>query len=383
MPQFEPRRLIAPVGRKACNRMGSSVGAKTECDLPGRTDLPRRERTTSEASSKLVQMHYLMPGLRVLEARDVSHRWVVFHDTYDFALIDWQSNYPVISAPVEWRYRHRTYALDPHHVTMLMQPGELHANVRPNPLGRFIVVHVDIRLMNDVAQALGWRHAQALNVGRPDACDPAIRGALVAFRDGLCAGASSRGSHHCMCWSDPLRHAENLVSLLNAFLEKAAERAHPVVLPECAPSILRRAVEFLKHHEGSYSLADLATAAGCAKNPFYLLHVFKREMSISPGEFHRKVALSRTCRELLRRPHTPLEVLTAEWPSCGEGSSHVNAFIKAFRRTWCTTPDRYRSQLRGIPPAEWHRNAMRALRLVVTNGIASQAPHLGQTLPGK
>src|SRR4029079_11888950 len=108
-----------------------------------------------------IRFHHLSPGLWVMEARRCAHKWVVFHETYSFCLVGHVTD----GALVDWRYNHRRYVADPGHA-MLMQPGELHANVERTPPGDFIVVQVSEALMKRAARELGWRGAD-LDIRHP------------------------------------------------------------------------------------------------------------------------------------------------------------------------------------------------------------------------
>src|SRR4029079_15061426 len=108
-----------------------------------------------------IRSHHMTPELRVMEARRCAHRWVVFKETYSFCLVERVED----GALVDWRYRHRLYVADPRHA-MLMQPGELHANVERTPPGDFIVVQVSEALMKRAARELGWRGAD-LDIRHP------------------------------------------------------------------------------------------------------------------------------------------------------------------------------------------------------------------------
>lgn len=68
-----------------------------------------------------VRFHFLTPELWAMEARRCAHRWVVFHETYFFCLVEHTQD----GALVDWKYNHRLYTADRDHA-MLMQPGELH-----------------------------------------------------------------------------------------------------------------------------------------------------------------------------------------------------------------------------------------------------------------
>src|ERR1019366_1119251 len=156
----------------------------------------RMSRWSTEEPQGEVRFHHIVQGqLGVLDARGGSHCWKVFHTTYSFCLV-------VRLAPcvVRWKYNRRIYEVDPKHLTMAMQPGEVHANLEAHPPGDFIVVQVGDELMKEVAQGLGWRSAN-LNLRQPDCNHPALLNALRVFHQGLCPTLydAASGNSCCTC----------------------------------------------------------------------------------------------------------------------------------------------------------------------------------------
>jgi len=313
-----------------------------------------------------VGFHHLLPGVRVLEARDCAHRWVVYHETYDFCLITRQPR-----ELVSWKYNHRLYTVSDDHVIMAMQPGELHANVKRTLPGDFIVVQVAPDLMQEVARGLGWRHAE-LNIKHPHpaSTDPALIRALRRFRNDLCNSTFEGATGRCSCLKAPDVHAENLVALVEAFICGCAEHAFAKGRPSRAPSIVSRTLEYLtSHYQEPYCMNALARVVGCDSNPYYMLRCFKSELGISPSEFQRRILVSRTCEALTAFPDKPLEVIAREvgWRGRIEDARRENTVIKHFGRTLGTTPDRFRMALRTSGASTWRRRAGLSIERALSN----------------
>jgi len=306
-----------------------------------------------------VRFHHLLPDLRVLEARSCAHRWVVFHETYDFCLITRQP-----AKRVDWKYNHRLYTVDDDHVIMAMQPGELHANIERTSAGDFIVVQVAEKLMLHVARQLGWR-SSGLNLSHPHpaSTDPALRRALELVRSGLCSSLWTDPKRSCRCASCPALHAEHLVELVRAFILGCADGSAAASVPDAAPALVLRAREYLLENRGEpYDLETFARQCGVSE-PFYLLHAFKQAFQVCPSEFRRRVLVARTCEALAREPRRGLELIASDvgWVGQGEGARKSDMLIRHFRRTLGLTPDRFRQVLKTLTPSDWRRRANEAL----------------------
>jgi AraC-like DNA-binding protein len=293
-----------------------------------------------------VRFHHLTPELWVLDARDCAHRWVVFHETYSFGLI---TRGPM----VDWRYTHRTYSSDPDHA-MLMQPGELHANLKRTPPGDFIVVQVTESLLKRTAHALGWRHAD-VNIKHPHPASdhPALLDALRRFRAALCSDLfdPDAAGGVCTCARAAALHVDNLNHLVAVFLENCAERAREIVQPGRGAAAIRKAVRFLqRHYKDPYDLHRIAAAAGCA--PHYLVHLFTDEFGIPPSTYKNRILVAKMCEALVAAPTKPLQAIAEEvgWPGRArdDNPDRSNLMIRHFRRTFGTTPDEFRAGFRRL-----------------------------------
>jgi AraC-like DNA-binding protein len=264
---------------------------------------------------------------------------------------------------IDWRYNHRLYTVDRDHRIMAMQPGELHANLERTLPGDFIVVQVTEPLMRQLAQQLGWSSKNLdLCHPHPASTDPALRRALEGIRSSLCGAVYDRGSA-CECPATPGVHAENLVLLVRAFIERCTDGVRPAPLPAHAPALVRRARDYLLASDAApYDLEALTRECG-SDEPFYLLHAFKRAFSICPSEFRRRVLVARTCEALAQHPHRSLELIArdAGWSGAVDHARRSNTLIRHFRRTLGITPDRFRRALRDLSPEEWRQRAKAAL----------------------
>lgn len=306
-----------------------------------------------------VRFHHLLPGLRVMEARACAHRWVVFHETYDFCLVT-----KLARGRVDWKYNHRLYTVDREHVIMAMQPGELHANTQRTQPGDFIVVQVAEPLMRRFAEETGCASASLdLPHPQPASTDPALRRALEAFKRALCNTSYGDDRAVCVCGSTPGIHAENLLGLVHAFVQgcKGTTRREPPRIT--APALVRRARDYLvANHAEPYNLESLTRECG-SDAPFYLLHAFKEAFDVSPGEFRRRVLVAKTCEALAREPARPLEMIARDvgWTGDVDDAPRANTVIRHFRRTLGITPDRFRHALRAQATADWRRRANEAI----------------------
>jgi hypothetical protein len=168
-----------------------------------------------------VRFHHLEPGIWVLEARQCAHRWVVFHETYSFCLVEPYPDQPI----VRWRYNHGIYQVDPDHLIMAMQPGELHSNVDRTPPGNFVVLQFTEEALLVKAQALGWT-GRAPNIKAPHhhSTDAAFLLALRRFRAGLCSTLFDPSHGRCTCGEREDQQIINVLGVVAAFLSNCAEQ---------------------------------------------------------------------------------------------------------------------------------------------------------------
>lgn len=297
-----------------------------------------------------IRFHHLTPQIWVMEARRCAHRWVVFHETYTFCLVEHVAD----GALVDWRYNHRRYVADPGHA-MLMQPGELHANVQRTPPGEFFVIQVAETLMKQVAWSLGWRFPE-LNIKHPHpgSDHPALLGALRRFRAALCNDLFDprAGKGRCTCSQALPLHLENLAHLVGAFIANCVERAKEIIHPGRGAAAITKAIRYLRrHYKEPYDLNRVAAAAGCA--PTYLVHLFTDEIGIPPLTYRNRILVAKTCDALVAAPRKPLQLIAQEvgWPGRPQeaDTDRSRLVIRHFRRAMGTTPDEFRAGVRKLP----------------------------------
>jgi len=289
-----------------------------------------------------IRFHHVTPELWVMEARRCAHRWVVFHETYSFCLVEHVAD----GVLIDWRYNHRLYVADPGHA-MLMQPGELHANVQRTPPGDFVVIQVAEGLLKKVAGELGWRFPE-VNIKHPHAGTdhPALLGALRRFRAGLCSDLFRPHRGRCTCGRSLPDHLENLTYLVGVFIEHCVERAKEIVAPGRGAAAIRKAIRYLRqHYREPYDLNRVAAAAGCT--PHYLDHLFASELGIPPRTYQNRILVAKTCDALVAAPHKPLQLIAHEvgWPGRprDQDVDRANLVIRHFRKTLGTTPHAFRA----------------------------------------
>lgn len=91
-----------------------------------------------------------LPGVEVMDVRQVSRKWSYFHETFTFCLVSRVDD----ARDIGWRYRQATHQMRPEGV-QLMEPGELHANVDVAPHADFRVLLLCPALVLDLCRRLG------------------------------------------------------------------------------------------------------------------------------------------------------------------------------------------------------------------------------------
>lgn len=300
----------------------------------------RRGRRPVDHLEGDVRFHHPLPGVRVMEARDCSHRWVVFHETYSFCYM-LRFTDPVV---VTWRYTHRSYEADDRHPVMAMQPGELHADLERTPPADFIVVQIAPQDMARVAKELGHRTALPnIRHPHPASQDPVFIEALSAFAEARCDTLFSQGQ--CSCSAQAGLHRANLVRIVAAFVQRCAEDARVISVPDRGAAVVRKAREHLADNFSTpFDAEEVAKACGCGV--YYLDHVFAGAMGVSPVRYHQEILVARTASLLLRSPRggRSIEAIAADagWPGAALGREQARLVHKRIRQTWGVTPNELR-----------------------------------------
>jgi AraC-like DNA-binding protein len=302
-------------------------------------------RTRIEEVDGDVRFHHLRPGIWVLEARQCAHRWVVFHETYSFCLVDSDPNQPI----VRWRYNHSVFQVDRDHLIMAMQPGELHSNVERTHRADFIVLQLTEEAMLNIAGKLDWGEG-APNIRSPhhQSTDPAFLLALQRFRAGLCTTLFDPRLGHCTCAVHDPRHAANLRQVVGAFLENCAEHRRGYVLPQRGAAFVKRAkARLYENYQEPFNLNRLARQVGCSSD--YLLHCFTEELGTSPQDFHTGILVAKALNLIARNPRMPLSAVAAEigWPGRGgdDGTDRARLLSRHLKRKLGAAPEAFRRDL--------------------------------------
>lgn len=326
-----------------------------------------RERV--EELEGAVRFHHLIKGqLEVLDARGCANRWKVFHSTYSFCLV-----VRLEDCSVEWIYDRRIYRIDRDHRMMLMQPGEVHANLRKTPPADFIVVQVGDELMQLVARELGWRE-RSLNIKPPHQASrhPALLAALRRFHQGLCNTLYAPGDGgQCSCGARLDLHLRHLVELVAAFVWHCAEGKRQICQPRSSSAFIAAVTRHLcRNYRVPYHVEQLLReVAPSAYDPSYLLHEFKETHGVSPGEFRNMILATLTRDALAGAPTRPFARIVSDvgWPGRGdEASDRVRAAYRHFKREWGITPGQF---ARGAERAWELKNVVSSLKLLA-GGLA-------------
>lgn len=249
-----------------------------------------------------------LPGVEILRGERCTRLFTVFHETYDVSA--------VYAAPGDWRYRHRDYVQRPGQLS-LMEPGEVHRNVRTHGPTTFRVLFMPPSLVTEMAAERGLP-ASVPRLASPQMADAELFRAFHALHEAL-EGASTA-----------LERQSRLTACLNLYLERCMER-HPAPLQVAAGHAgVRRAVDFLHAHISSNcSLEELSRVARLSR--FHLLRSFSRDCGVPPHEYQIQLRIAEARRRLRQG-----------WPILGValdlGFADQSHFTRHFKRIVGVTP---------------------------------------------
>lgn len=249
-------------------------------------------------------------GIEVMHAVDWQGPCVFYHERFDICTL--------LTADVEWRYRHRTYAGGPGRL-MVMEPGELHVTTAVSGPGSFEVLMVDAECLAPVAEALGLPGPPHLDPGR--AADSPLWSLFLRLHRSLASASATALDKQTAV-------AEGLV----AMLARSAEGARRPWLA-AGPRAVGQARDYLHDaYDQDVSLDDLATVAGIS--PYHLSREFRRHVGIGQHRYQMLVRVERA-RALLRSGTSPSEVATCT------GFYDQSHLTRWFKRVWGATPAAY------------------------------------------
>lgn len=250
-----------------------------------------------------------IPDVHFMRVTRNRQYWNVFHEDYVLC--------PCRDAAAEWRYRGRDHRLDPG-VTMLLEPGETHVNVRVLKRADFVVVWLPPAVMQDAAHELG--RSDRLHFGAPQTVDPALFAAIYAL--------SQCDPHQA------LEQQSRLVQIQRALFERHAERPVLAWPARRERAATERAARYLRERwSDPVTLMELAAVVGLSR--FHLVHCFVRHFGIPPHRYQLRVRIERA-RLLLKRGVSVADV------ALSTGFADQSHLTRHFRATFGITPSRMR-----------------------------------------
>jgi len=259
-----------------------------------------------------------LPGTEFIFARNCTRRWRVYHESYVVCLC--------VRASAEWRYggRMRPTLFDQSY--MLMEPGEMHINVKVPSPQTYNVVRIAPEVMAGAATELGVRSAPHFTLALDH--NPLIWRSF----DTLTRAVDEDDG--------PLEQQSRLAHGLRLLLEHCIERPRANrsrLLPVQRPKI-DRCTEYLRErYHYPVSLDELAAIAGLSR--FHLLRSFQLAVGVPPHAYQIQLRVERACR-LMQAGARPSQAASAV------GFADQSHLTRHFRRIMHVTPGVYRGARR-------------------------------------
>ncbi len=268
---------------------------------------------------RLPELH----GVEVMDVRNVSRRWVQFHETYTFCVAS-RIEDPTIEVP--WRYRQRTHVMEVDRV-QLMEPGELHANLTTAPRADFRVVLISPERMASAARELGWKGEARLHLRTAQLPNGAVRRAL----QGLAGNIVDSGD---------VERAElgiyRLIEVLSDHL--CLERRLPTVPKERARKAALSARDLIHARWNQHlPVEDLSREVGLPLST--LERCFTQTFGVSPRQYQNHIRTTRG-KVLLASSNDSVTTIAR---ACG--FRDPDYFARLFHRDFGCSPQHYRVKL--------------------------------------
>jgi AraC-like DNA-binding protein len=219
-----------------------------------------------------------LPFVGLLLAENCARRWRVYHDTYTVCT-------GLGGAPVEWTYRQKTYRHGPGG-QMLMEPGEIHANLAITPQISFRVLLIEPSVVLRAAEELGMTAALPhLKVAQLSS-HPELFPAFAELHRSVERPATvlERQSRLADCLRLLLANCSE-----SSPISRSSSFGHPAV---------RRARAFIEEHAAEkITLDDVVAAAGNISR-YHLAHAFAADIGVPPHAYQIQVRLARARRLL-------------------------------------------------------------------------------------
>lgn len=264
-----------------------------------------------------------LPGVETLSVENNRRSWTVYHQTYTICNMDTftDENGTVAPGEAEWVYRGRLHRT-PARSLMLLEPGEVHHNIKDPPPCSFSVVLIAPNIVSKVATDAGLNPNPPLKEAA--SFDPGVYRAFYRFHAALAEQTSL------------LNRQSLLVNCIGALLSAHGERKLRSSADPGRPQ-LRRARDFLEQHFAeNVALDQLADIAGLS--PFHFLRSFSRAFGIPPHAYQISLRAERV--RVLLKAGMPLHSIEA-------GFADQSHLIRHFRRAYGVTPGQYAAMVVG------------------------------------
>jgi AraC-like DNA-binding protein len=263
-----------------------------------------------------------LPGIVTLSAENSQRPWCQYHETYTICNINdsGAGQEGALSPPAAWVYRGKTHSSAPRSV-MLIEPGELHRNIRTPPPNPFSVVLIHPKLVNDIASEAGMRLNPHFK--KAVSSDSPLYRTLVQFHGALAAQTTLLHRQSLLI--------ECILALLGGYCEQT-----PRLGPDPKQRCLERARDFIREHfSEKITLDQLAEISALSR--YHFQRSFAREFGLPPHRYQISLRIEKVC-QALRSGQTA--------NSIDSGFSDQSHLIRHFKRLVGVTPARYAAMVR-------------------------------------
>lgn len=221
-----------------------------------------------------------LPGVEVIVADNCARRWVVAHETYTVC------TGLTIGRPAAWRYRSTVHEQTGDGL-MLMEPGEVHANVVQTDPASFRVLMIDPAIVEHARRELGGHGLTHFKLAQTDGRrHPMLRRALLQLHSSLEFQATS------------LERQERFDAALRLLLMEAAEVPPGSIRESSTPTAAIRARDYIEEHLSEpVALETLVRVAG-SDSRFSLVRSFTQRFGIPPHAYQLSRRIARASRLL-------------------------------------------------------------------------------------
>jgi AraC-like DNA-binding protein len=279
-----------------------------------------------------------LPGVQQLSVEDTVRPWSAFHEGFAFTSVPLE-----LQSLGTWTYRKWTAYTKPASV-MLMEPNTVHRTKKiEGAPASFKVLFVEPARVDAALDAVGFRGPRHFR--EPECTHPAVSSAL-------------RGLHRALEDEDATNQ-QSLEDLLDGCITglfgESAERGHDWA-PAGSDGLVARARARL--HTLAYSNqpddVDISAIARELESSYHwLIHLFTRELGVSPYQYYLQARLNRVRHSLLAGPTRAIRTLTAL--AHAHGFSDLAHLDRQFSRTFGVPPTTFLWQLGELQP--WRQRA--------------------------